>query len=593
MDFSTMSNDDLAAALTEKRAKATEMFALTEVTPAQADEAEALMASIGEIEAEQARRAKVAKDAADKFASLRDKFAVNDGVEDSEEDAEEDAEVEAEEDAEVDSEEDTEVEADAEADAEADGGEDGGDAVTTASADPAMGQRVKVSAARKVGRKVKRPAVAANRQVTITAANDVPNFAVGQPLNDMETVTKALLNRAKGFAPFNESAARAVRSASGGAEVLQKFGVASFGLNFDGALVASSSDKDYGAYQTALKEHRAALAESMEAALNGQPATLSAAGWCAPSETVYSFIADYVVDGLLSMPEVNAPRGGINITTGPAHVTYGETALNDFGFVQTEAQAEAGTVKTCETIECPEFEDHRLDAIGYCYKIPLLTQKAYPELITDALRLANVLYAHKVNRRLINDIVALSDDVDFSGYGASLTDALEALSLVAMRERRKWNIGENAIMEVKAPLALREVFRADMSRRTGLALTDIATDQKIAAEFAARRLAVEYVADWQEISFTGNIVLPGSFDVLIYPSGTFVKAVEDVISLQAVYDAASLSVNEYTGVFFEQGILTAKVGYGSSKVTIPVNTAGETGAAIMQGLGDGTAAGSF
>jgi hypothetical protein len=60
-----------------------------------------------------------------------------------------------------------------------------------------------------------------------------------------------------------------------------------------------------------------------------------------------------------------------------------------------------------------------------------------------------------------------------------------------------------------------------------------------------------------------------------------------------VYDAASLSVNEYTGVFFEQGLLTAKVGYGSSLLTIPVNTAGETGAAIMTGLGDSTAAGSF
>jgi hypothetical protein len=120
-----------------------------------------------------------------------------------------------------------------------------------------------------------------------------------------------------------------------------------------------------------------------------------------------------------------------------------------------------------------------------------------------------------------------------------------------------------------------------MSRRTGLALSDVATDQKIAAEFAARKVAVEYLSDWQELA-DGNIVMPATIEAVVYPSGTFVKAVEDVINLSAVYDAASLSVNEYTGVFFEQGMLTAKVGYGSSLLTIPTNRAGETGAADLK-----------
>ena len=281
------------------------------------------------------------------------------------------------------------------------------------------------------------------------------------------------------------------------------------------------------------------------------------------------------------------------LTTGPAKQSSQGAALDDFGFVQTEAQAEARTVKTCETIVCPDFEDHRLDAVGYCIKIPLLTQKAYPELVTDSLRLASVLYAHKVNRRIISDLVSLSDAVTFSGYGSSFTDSLEALSLIAVAERRRWNIGKNAVMEVKAPLFAQEVYRADMSRRNGIA-KDSVTDGDIARHFADRGLSVEYVADWQEISVeSGALILPGAFKVIMYPSGTFIKAVEDVINLSAVYDAASLSVNEYTGVFFEQGILTAKAGYGSSLVTIPINTAGEQGALTLSGLGDGTASGSF
>lgn len=565
MDFNGMSNEALIAALTEAREKATSLFALTEPTIEQVNEAEAVVASIKEIEGEQATRAAAVKDAETRFAAARASFSTE-PVEVEEVEAEE---AEAEEEP---VEEDADAESDAaEADAEAEDGE-----VVTASVNHTTSQ--KISAAQAVARKVKRPAVKESTQTVITAAADVPGYATGSTLGDMETVAKALINRTKGFAPFNAHAARAANSASGGQPVLNKFGVASFGLSIDKALTATQGN-DYAAVQAALKAREAGD-------------TLTAAGWCAPSETVYSFIADYVVDGLVTVPEVSAPRGGLNLTTGPARSSQG-AALDDFGFTQTEAQAEAGTVKTCETIVCPDFVDHRLDAIGYCYKIPLLTQKAYPELITDALKFAGVLYAHKVNRRVIGDMVGLSDAVTFSGYGASFTDSLEALSLIAVAERRRWNVGKNAVMEVKVPEWALEVYRADMSRRNGIA-KDSVSDGDIARHFADRRLRVEYVADWQEISVeSGSLILPGEFDVMMYPAGTFIKAVEDVINLSAVYDAASLSINEYTGVFFEQGILVAKAGYGSSLVTIPVNTAGEQGALVYTGLGDASAAGSF
>ena len=545
MDYTAMSNDDLTAALATANERATTLSALSAPTIEEVNEFETVLASLRDIEAEQTTRAAAVTDAANRFAAARAAFA---GESEDADESEDEGE---------------------------------GDGVTTAAAiNHTTSQRVQTSAARRVGRKTKRPAVKAKSKVVITAGADIPNISTGQPLDGMEAVTAALIGRTKGFAPYNQNAAKAAHRASGGAPVLSKHAVASFGLDFDESLVASVGN-DYSAVQTALRAER-----------KGGGAALTAAGWCAPSETIYSYISDYVVDGLITVPEVSAPRGGINITTGPAKSTQG-TALDDFGFTQTEAQAEAGEVKTCEVIECPDFEDIRLDAVGYCYKIPILTQKAYPEIVTDALRLASVLYAHKVNRRVISDLVAMSDPVTFSGYGASFTDSLEALSLVAVAERRRWNIGQNAIMEVKAPLALLEVYRADMSRRNGVAL-DSVTDAHIAKHFSDRRLSVEYVSDWQEVSVeSGALVLPGEFKVMMYPSGTFVKAVEDVINLSAVYDAASLSVNEYTGVFFEQGILTAQAGYGSSLVTIPVNTAGEQGALVMTGRGDSTANGSF
>lgn len=582
MDFSTMSNDDLTAALTEANKQAEALFALATPTIEQVDEAEKVLASIQGIEAEQAGR----EDAANRFAAARASFS-NTADEGSEDEADEADEAD-----EDDEDDDTEGEAD-EADAdtddtesEADVAESEGEAVTTASAVNRRKAR-RVSAASKVARKAPRPAAPAKSPVTITAAPDVQGFSAGQVLDSMTDVAKAVQNRVRGFAPFNARSAEQVHSQSGGQPVLHKFGAASFGLDFDKSLVASgNADRDYDAMKAAVKQHTERVSANIDRTVQGKALT-AAMAWCAPSEVVYNWIADYTVDGLKTVPEISAPRGGLMLTEGPrlAQGTYGGNAgLDAFGFGGTEAQMEAGYTKTCETIECPEFEDHRLDFVGYCWKIPILTEKAYPELVADAMRLSDVLYAHKMNRRLINDIIAESTAQTAGDvYGGSVLDTLEALVQIATKERRWWNLGENAVMEVTLPQYARDIFKFDMARRSGLALNDVATDQKIAAYFANHNLAVEYVSDFDERagSATPTPNWPETIRAIIYPSGTFVKAVEDVINLSAVYDAASLSANEYTGVFFEQGYMTVKRGYRSTVVTVPVCTAGATGANIF------------
>jgi hypothetical protein len=584
MDYKSLSVEELAAALAETNEKAKALFALEAPTVEQADEAEALAATKLAIETVQAERAEAVKAAEAKFAAAKAAFAVEDTVTpDDGDDADADAGDDEGDADDADADADDADASDADAD-DADTSDEDADAeaetlAAAASAKHTQSQPIKnVKAAAKkstasaVAKRNKRPAVQEKSPVTITAAADVPGFSTGSTLDGMEDVTKATLGRVKAISKWTQRSAEMVADQTGGLPQLHKFGVAQFGVDFDPSLMTPGQPSPINE----LAAVKAALAQDRFSS-----DTLTAAGWCAPSENVYSFIADYVVDGLVTVPEVGAPRGGLNITTGPR--VGGESQgdnLDDFGFIQTEAQAEAQEVKPCEVIVCPDFVDHRLDAIGYCFKIPFLTQKAYPELITDALRFANVLYAHKVNRYVINEMVALSDSVNAMPYGASFTDTLEALTIIAIKERRKWNVGVNATMEVKLPQSAREIFRADMSRRNGIALNDTASDQKIEAEFAARKLSVEYVSDWQELT-GADADWPGYFDAMIYPAGTFIKAVEDVVNLSAVYDAASLSINEYTGVFFEQGILVAKAGYGSTLVRIPVCTAGVTGAAAF------------
>lgn len=585
LDFSTLDNDALAAALTERKAYVATALDSKEPTVAEVDAAEAVFASCGLIETEQATRAAQAKEAGERFGALKTKFSEGsaEGGDDAGDGDAEDADAEVDDEAVEVDDEDAEGEVEAAVETE-DASED---EVVTAAADHTRSQKVTpAAAAKKVAARTTRPARKAKPVVTMTAAADVQGFGAGAPLDDMGQVAKALMNRVKGFAPHNPQSAKAAFSQSGGQPVITKAGVASFGLEYPAALTASGGPTDeYAAMKEAIADHQRAVIAAMDKGQTLTAGALTAAGWCAPSPVAYNYIADYVVDGLATAPEVNAPRGGLMTTPGPFRGTQG-TALDDFGWTQTEAQAEARTVKTFETIECPEFEDHRLDAIGYGIMIPLLTKKAYPELVADALKYAAALWAHRVNRRFITDIVGMSNALAFEGYGPSFTDTLEALSLIAVAERRKWSIGVNAVMEVKLPVFAQEVFRADMSRRNGVAL-DSVSDGQIAKHFSDRRLAVEYVSDWQETTVANGLVaLPGAFTALIYPSGTFVKAVEDVVNLSAVYDAASLSVNEYLGVFFEQGYLTLKAGYGASKISIPINTAGQQGALNLQGYGD-------
>lgn len=585
MDLQTMSIEDLTASLNESREKAKALFALDAPTVEQADEAVALVASIGEMEAEVTRRDEAVKAASERFAAARATFSgesaedVEDEDADSEDEDAEDGDDSEDEDA------DPEDEGAEDGDDSEDGGEDAGDVVTAAA--EIAGRRIKTSAAKRVGRKVKRPTAAAASPVTITAAADIPNVPMGSTLDDMSAVASAVAARVGGFAPYNPRAAQAAHSQSGGQPMLQKFAVASFGVNFSEEMRGGKGDADYNAMKASVKNHTDTLTAAMNAALAGKAPTavdaITAAGWCAPSEVVYNWIADYVVDGLVTIPEISAPRGGLLLTEGPqlAQTTYGGDAVEDFGWDGTEAEAIAGDFnKVCETIECPDFVDHRLDFTGYCWKIPILTESAYPELIADALRLSDVFYAHKMNRRFINDIINSSTAVDASGYGGTFTDTLEALTQIAVKERRWWNVGENAMMEVKIPQEARDIFKFDMARRSGLALNDIATDQKIAAHFANHNLAVEYVSDFDERAGSGAATPDWSATIraIIYPAGTYVKAVKDVINLSAVYDAASLTENEYTGVFFEQGVKTIKRGYRSHVVTVPVCTAGVTGA---------------
>jgi hypothetical protein len=311
---------------------------------------------------------------------------------------------------------------------------------------------------------------------------------------------------------------------------------------------------------------------------------VAAGGWCAPSETLYDMCVTETLDGILSVPEVNVTRGGIKYTSGPDF----SSIYTNVGFAQTEAQAISGTAKTCYEVTCPPFVEVRLDVVGLCIKAPILTNAAYPELVNRWISGAMIAHAHKVNASVISRMVTAAGTANaVQDFGGTAASTLNALELLADRLRQKYVMGMKDTMEVVVPFWIRGAIRADLALRTGKAIEAV-TDQVIDAEFSARSLNIQFVYDWQTLTdYATTEGYPATYQALIYPSGTFVKGTSDVISLNSVYDAASLATNVYTAVFFEQGLLVAKMCNEAMLVTLPVCGAGRTGIANIAQCGTG------
>lgn len=546
-DIKELSLDDLNALADEKRTALAELFEVETPTNEQVEQAEALGADLDVIAAEVAERETAAQETADKFNALKEKFS--DGPEDDEDDDSDDEDAD-----EADS-DDAEDAADEAAPVEAAVDEEEEDEEPKKKKVPAKAKGSVRTLAAKTKRP-KEPQVDVKKKISITAAADVPEIPTGAPLSDIDAVGVALVNRVKGFPqPHGTEGAG-----------LQKFGVASFRLDFPEELTIKGHSEDLEVLTRASREDRL---ESEQ----GKGSLVAAGGWCAPSETLYDLCEGETLDGILSVPEVNVARGGIRYTSGPQFADfYGE------GFTQTEAQAIAGDTKDCYEIVCPAFTEVRMDAVGLCIKVPILTNAAYPELTRRVVSGSMVAHQHRVNASVISRMQTLSGAARVvTGLGATVSDSLEALELVADQRRQTYRLGLSQAMEVVVPFWVKGSYRSDLARRQGVAAEAI-SDAQITAHFAARNLQVSFVYDWQVLDQTVE-VYPATYNVLVYPAGTFIKGTTDVINLSAVYDAASLAVNVYTGVFFEQGLLVAKMCYGSDLVTLPICNSGAVGAA--------------
>lgn len=430
--------------------------------------------------------------------------------------------------------------------------------------------------------------------VSITASANIDGFESGQKLNDMSQLTEAFLKRVQSFGGSNPKDMQAgIYSMSPRAS---KFGVA----NIRRADREHVVDKEMS-----LEQQFAIIADAGRMPEGGLTGLIAAGGWCAPSETIYELFSYHTSEGLIDIPEVTARRGGIQFTKGPDFMTiFGDS---DAGFIQTEAQAEAGTTKPCYALECPPFTEVRLDAIGFCATAPLLTEAAYPELVRQVLDMLGTGHARRKSQSTINRIITnigtntgaqaavTFAPVGLAGNQSGVSDSLAAAELRANQIRQTLAMSPNAVIEGMLPYWAYGVFRTELSRRNGLDNALRISNADIDGYFAERNIRFQYVYDLQMLG-TGALgtvggtaawtAWPTTLDFYMWPAGAYTRLVNDVISLNAVYDHDLLTGNEYTAAFVEEGIAVANTRGFGLKTTVALNPEGTSGAQAI-GAGPG------
>lgn len=444
---------------------------------------------------------------------------------------------------------------------------------------------VKRSVAAAAGRKVEEPDVPAAKPTVMVAAANLPGIDLRQSFTSMNQLASTWQQKeSKSPTAGRRSDINDIRRVQGLSDkhVRQSFArIVKPELEFSAGLDMSVAEQ--------LEQIDAAANERKRFGRGGlaKAALTAAGGWCAPSETVYDFCSFETVSGILDLPTVQIRRGGINFTKGPS---YADLAA-DWGFEQTEAQAEAGTVKDCYAVECPPFEDHRMDVVGFCITAGVLTASpaGYPELIQRVLEIGTVAHAHKVNAdniQRISDLIGTA--VDYAEIGATTNDVLDAVGIAAASIRYQLAMDPNATVEGVAPLWLQDIIRADLGRRNGVDMLSV-SNADIDRYLAARQVRLQFVYDYQNLAGTGTgganntagwTKYPGTVEIMLWPAGAFVRGTSNVIDMDTIYDSVGLSTNTYTAAFFEEGqMIFNRCGFGV-KYTIDVSClAGRTGAA--------------
>jgi hypothetical protein len=406
------------------------------------------------------------------------------------------------------------------------------------------------------------------QESVLVASADIPEFAVGSRLDDMDHLVAAMQSRARALPILRRG------------DDTTKYPIASLQRSFKHTLDPNSTPDQVN---DVMKD------------VTDVAGLVAAGGWCSPSEINYDFYNIVAVDGILDLPTVGINRGGMRWPVSPS---FGDLVGNAAMWSWSETQdiaavtgtAQSGT-KTCARVPCPSFNEARLGCDGLCLTVGNLTEDAYPELIANHTRLLFAAHAHKMNAKRILQLFTNSATITgtFGSAGAGVVSpVLGALELSAIDYREKYAMADGAVLEVILPRWLRAVMRSDLRKRTRentsmLSLTDAA----LMALFDAIGIRVQWVGDWQTRStgyFGTSTVLtswPTTVQFMMYAPGTWVMGQGLRLDLGVIRDSILNSTNDHTAEWMEECWLIAQIGHESRRGVINICPDGTVGASDL------------
>ena len=383
----------------------------------------------------------------------------------------------------------------------------------------------------------------ANPSIVITAAADVQGFTAGRSLDALE-LAKAV--NAKAYTLSNGSGRVSVASINVPLE--HKLG--------DGFSVAENID----------------TIERMTA-----PSALTAAGWCAPSNNMYELFGIEGTDGIIDLPTAQITRGGVNI---PGFISFGDAVDADALWTWSEDSPESSETKVCAYIPCPTFQDYRLVAEGLCLTNGNLTDRAFPELTQRFISVVYSAHIHRVGTAVVNKIVATAVPVtmDVIASTSAAGRLLHAVDVQVADYRSQYRMPVASMLEAIFPLWTKELVRADLAMRNGVALLAV-TDAEVMAYFAVRKVRAQFVHDYIPMysGATPKTAFPTTIKFLLYPAGGYFKGDGGVIDLGVIRDSVLNATNDYTAAWTEQMYLVGQVGPDAREVTVAYTVDGKTG----------------
>jgi hypothetical protein len=374
---------------------------------------------------------------------------------------------------------------------------------------------------------------------------------------------------------------------NGGQEFYQRSGLVQLRREYPDDLIVM----DDGADSKAILDRAANVArvENPHTGAKGAEALVAATGWCAPSETMYELCElQCALEGILSLPEISAPRGGVRWTMGLDFCDI-YNAAGYFHYTEAELMADPAPTKPCMEIPCVEFNECRLEVDGMCITGDIPQARAYPEVVSQFLQGATCARAHRTNAMKIGRIALGSqDDGLITICGGAIASLLGAIDLKIMEYRYRGlrpQDGNRGLLEMVIPFWVRGILRGDLANRRGIADPFNLTDAQINAWFTSRGVIPRWVYDWQPLpAVCANppeapiTAWPTQVEVIIYEAGTWVLATQDVISIENLYDSTLIRQNKFTALFVEDAWCLLNRCNGSIRFQVPICPSGAVGA---------------